>query len=70
MKNTPSRTARTPNGLVDSTKPIALRLSMDERTEIERIAEQDHRAMATVCRLLMLRGLEAFKRDPKHRLVR
>jgi hypothetical protein len=58
--DSPFQKKRTPNG-VD--KPIAVRLSPDERAEVERLSEEQRLSMAAVSRACIQRGLAAFKRD-------
>ncbi|WP_439587683.1 hypothetical protein [Hydrogenophaga sp.] len=47
---------RVPNG-VDSARPIALRLKPSELELVKQRAQKEHRSMASVCRLAVLRGL-------------
>ena len=47
---------RVPNG-VQSARPIALRLKPSELELVKQVAEKEHRSMASVCRLAVLRGL-------------
>lgn len=52
---------RAPAGVVTG-KPIALRLLPDELDAIKHLAQAEQRPLANMCRLLVLRGLEDFKR--------
>lgn len=52
---------RAPDGIVTD-KPIALRFLPDELKQVKELAEADKRPLANMCRLLVLRGLEDFKR--------
>lgn len=54
------RRKRTPNG-VD--RPFSLRLSPDERAEVEQLAEAQRLSLAAVARACVVRGLASFKRD-------
>ena len=47
---------RVPNG-VNSSRPIALRLTPAELERVKERAEREHRSMASVCRLAVLREL-------------
>jgi hypothetical protein len=47
---------RVPNG-VNSSRPIALRLTPAELERVKERAEREHRFMASVCRLAVLREL-------------
>lgn len=48
---------RVPNG-VNSSRPIALRLTPAELERVKAWAEREHRSMASVCRLAVLRELD------------
>jgi hypothetical protein len=48
---------RAPNG-VDSEKPIALRLMPEERELVQKIASQEDRSMASVCRRIVVSALK------------
>lgn len=48
---------RVPNG-VNSSRPIALRLTPAELQRVKERAEREHRSMASVCRLAVLRELD------------
>lgn len=52
---------RAPDGVVTA-KPIALRFLPEELEQVKEVAEADRRPLANMCRLLVLRGLEDFKR--------
>lgn len=52
---------RAPDGVV-TTSPVALRLMPDELNEIKLLAEKEQRPLSNLCRLLVLRGLDDFKR--------
>lgn len=47
---------RVPNG-VNSSRPIALRLTPFELEHVKKRAEREQRSMASVCRLAVLRDL-------------
>jgi hypothetical protein len=51
---------RSPIG-VESEKPIGLRLLKEERAIVEEMAEAEVRSLASMSRLLVLKGLEAVK---------
>lgn len=55
MTDNPSR-KRVPNG-VNSSRPIALRLTPFELEHVKKRAEREQRSMASVCRLAVLREL-------------
>lgn len=48
---------RVPNG-VESARPIALRLKHSELELVKKVAQEENRSMASVCRLAVLRGLD------------
>lgn len=48
---------RVPNG-VNSARPIALRLTTAELQRVKERADREHRSMASVCRLAVLRELD------------
>lgn len=52
---------RAPDGVV-TTSPVALRLMPDELNEIKLLAEKEQRPLSNLCRLLVLRSLDDFKR--------
>lgn len=52
---------RAPHGVVTS-KPIALRFLPEELKQVKELAEADRRPLANMCRLLVLRGIDDFKR--------
>ena len=52
----PPRVRRVPNG-VNSSRPIALRLTPAELLRVKEKAEREQRSMASVCRLAVLREL-------------
>ena len=54
---------RAPNGVV-SDKPIPLRLEEDVRRGAVEAAEREERTLSGFCRLVFLRGLEEYQRDP------
>lgn len=54
---------RAPNGL-DSSKPVPVRFTAEERARHKRIAETEQRSLASVVRLLALKGAEVYDRDP------
>lgn len=60
--SSPSR-KRVPNG-VNSSRPIALRLTPAELAHVKAWAEREQRSMASVCRLAVLREL-GLKHDDK-----
>ena len=47
-------------GVVNN-KPIGVRLKPDELQRVKQIAELEHRTMAAVCRLAILRGLTEYE---------
>ena len=55
---------RAPNGVVTK-KPIPLRLLPTERAAVEKLAEREQRSLASVCRLVLLRGLADCERTQK-----
>lgn len=57
------RVKRVPNG-VNSSRPIALRLTPAELERVKERAEREQRSMASVCRLAVLREL-GLKHDDK-----
>lgn len=61
MEPTAKPTRRAPNGVVTK-KPIPLRLLPAERAAVEKLAAQEQRSLASVCRLVLLRGLADCER--------
>lgn len=55
-KSAPPR-KRVPNG-VNSARPIALRLTTAELERVKEWADREHRSMASLCRLAVLRELD------------
>lgn len=57
------RVRRVPNG-VNSSRPIALRLTPAELARVKEKAEREQRSMASVCRLAVLRELGLSEEAP------
>ena len=55
------RVSRSPNGC--NAKPILVSLTQPERTEVEGIADIEQRSLSATCRMLMLKGLQAYKAE-------
>lgn len=55
---------RAPNGVVTN-KPIPVRLLPAEREAIQDLAAREQRSLASVCRLVLLRGLAEGERTNK-----
>jgi hypothetical protein len=55
-------TYRAPAGVLTE-KPIAVRLLPVEWEKINAVAVKEQRSLASVCRLLALRGMECYDRD-------
>lgn len=53
---------RAPNGVV-TTNPIPIRLMPEERAKVRAMAKAEDRSMASVCRLMLLRGLAEYERQ-------
>lgn len=68
MPRTNQALKRAPNGAI-SDKPIALRLLPPELSAVKTLASHEQRSMASVARLVLLRGLAEIEKDPQHRLV-
>ncbi|HGM5349234.1 hypothetical protein FOT61_06260 [Serratia marcescens] len=51
--------SRLPRGIA-AKNPIPMRLSEDERAELEAIATRESRSSSSMARLIFLRGLESF----------
>jgi hypothetical protein len=59
-------------GIVAKTEFIAFRVSAELKCELQRMADDDQRALSQVCEMLLHEGVEAYKKEgPKfmHRLV-
>jgi len=65
MTSTKIRRYRAPNGVVSS-KPIALRLTADERERVDCYAAREHRSMASFARLLFLASLTSYEQQDKY----
>ncbi|SOD25233.1 hypothetical protein SAMN05518800_1806 [Variovorax sp. YR752] len=61
MKPASKTPRRAPNGVVTN-KPIPIRLLPAERAKFEKLAEREQRSLASVCRLVLLRGLADCER--------
>lgn len=55
-------TKRAPNGVMTD-KPVALRLLPTDLQSVKEIAATEQRSLSSVSRLLVLRGIEAYRRD-------
>lgn len=51
--------SRLPRGIA-AKNPVPMRLSEDERAELEAIANRESRSSSSMARLIYLRGLETF----------
>ncbi|MFQ6288016.1 hypothetical protein ACLMPM_21890 [Yersinia enterocolitica] len=56
------RRSRLPKGIA-SKNPIPMRLSDDERSTLEALAEKDCRSISSMARLFCLRGMAAAQTD-------
>lgn len=56
------RPTYSPNGMV-SDKPIGLRLSNDELTQVKNMAATENRSLANMTRILCLKGLEVLNQE-------
>ncbi|SDZ71290.1 hypothetical protein SAMN05518854_11766 [Variovorax sp. YR266] len=61
MKPASKTPRRAPNGVI-SDKPIPIRLLPAERAKLEKMAEREQRSLASVSRLVLLRGLAVCER--------
>ena len=61
MKSALKTARRAPNGVVTS-KPIPMRLRPEERAQVEQWAKSEQRSLASVCRLMFLRGAAECER--------
>lgn len=61
MKPASKTPRRAPNGVL-SDKPIPVRLLPAERNELEELAKREQRSLASVSRLVLLRGLADCRR--------
>ena len=52
--------SRAPNGVM-SDKPVAMRLTADEKAGLGDMAQQQNRSKSSLARLIYLRGLQAMK---------
>lgn len=59
-RTAPPRVSRSPNGC--NAKPIWVALQPEERREIEAIADREARSVSATTRLMVLRGLEEYRR--------
>lgn len=50
-----------PNGL--SRKQVALRLKDDEFAHVENMARSEQRSMASMCRMVLLKGLDVIRQE-------
>jgi len=64
MTSAPKASRRSPNGVV-SAKPIPMRLLPEERAEVQEWAAKEDRSLASVCRLMFLRGKAECERTNK-----
>lgn len=58
--STPKR--RAPQGM-ESDKPVAVRLSPEEKAELAELSRQEGRFKSSMMRIIYLRGLEVFKAE-------
>lgn len=58
--STPKR--RAPQGM-ESDKPVAVRLSPEEKAELAELSRQEDRSKSSMMRIIYLRGLEVFKAE-------
>lgn len=61
MKPASKTPRRAPNGVL-SDKPIPIRLLPSERSELVELAKREQRSLASVSRLVLLRGLADCRR--------
>ncbi|CNH75250.1 MULTISPECIES: hypothetical protein [Yersinia] len=54
--------SRLPKGIA-SKNPIPMRLSVDERLELEALAAKESRSISSMARLVCLRGIAAIQAD-------
>ncbi|MEN3260030.1 hypothetical protein AAH678_14980 [Sodalis endosymbiont of Spalangia cameroni] len=59
-----TKKSRTPRGIV-SKNPVPLRLSTDEKAELEILATRESRTRSSMARLVYLRGVEAIAAEQK-----
>lgn len=50
-------------GGVTKVKMVAARLLPEEREELERLAERDHRTLSAMLRVVYLRGVEHYRSE-------
>lgn len=56
------RASYSPNGMV-TRKPIGLRLSIDELTQVKNMATTENRSLASMTRILCIKGLEVLNQE-------